>query len=408
MSTTWPSFSSLPPVGSRLPAAHAAPLPARLLQSWQQVHGLLTYQDWDAGRPADYASLGVYHYCVYKAFGRPADAALAQRLFERLLATLRAPTPPASGWSAQQLDQFGQAAWLHTHLAAEGLVPSQAPAPLTDLDHTLRHAAQGLREHESAGSYHNFFRVVRYFSLRQPGPAAQAHLHALLAAPLPLAGAVWPRPGALPEQLALGLTEGLAATLLLLSRLTRLGVPGLDLRASVRQGVQRLLALRQPVDFAEQCYAVFPYQVHSATGAASFSAELSWRRGDLGQAVLLYEAQELLQDTELANIAELVGLNTLLRTTVPTTQVTSSRLGHGAAGLAHLYHKLFYASGQQPAYQQGYVFWLAQTQSWLHQELAAGFYQHREGELLDGLAGVGLVLLSALSGTPLRWDTVVL
>jgi hypothetical protein len=172
--------------------------------------------------------------------------------------------------------------------------------------------------------------------------------------------------------------------------------------------VQRLLTLRHPVDFAEQHYAVFPYQVHRATGVASFSAELSWRRGDLGQAVLLYEAQDLLQDAELANIAELVGLNTLLRTTIPATQVTSSLLGQGAAGVAYLYHKLFYASGQRPAYRQGYQFWLAQTQHWLGEELAAGFYEHRQGDLLDGLAGVGLVLLSALSGAQLRWDAVVL
>jgi len=407
MSTTWPLSS--PPLSPLLPAgAVALPAAPQLLQSWQQVHHLLTSQDGEARPVADNFGLSVYQYCVYKAFGQAADATLAQRAFERLTASLPQLAEQSGGWSARQLDQLSQAAWLHTQLAADGSQNPQAAALLTALDTPLRHAAQQLRQEPTASSSHNFFRIVRYFSLRPPTPAGQAHLQALLAAPLPLASTTWPRPEALPEQLALGLTEGLAATLLLLSRLSRLGVPGLDLRASVRQGVQRLLTLRHPVDFAEQHYAVFPYQVHRATGVASFSAELSWRRGDLGQAVLLYEAQDLLQDAELANIAELVGLNTLLRTTIPATQVTSSLLGQGAAGVAYLYHKLFYASGQRPAYRQGYQFWLAQTQHWLGEELAAGFYEHRQGDLLDGLAGVGLVLLSALSGSRLRWDAVVL
>ena len=107
-------------------------------------------------------------------------------------------------------------------------------------------------------------------------------------------------------------------------------------------------------------------------------------------------------------MAELVGLNTLLRTTEPTTLVANSLLYRGAAGVAHLYYKLYHASGQHPAYQRGYLFWLDQTQIWLHHELATGFYQNRESELLHGLVGVGLVLLSALAGHPLDWDVAVL
>lgn len=404
MSTSWPlppPLLSPPPAG----AAGRPVAPAQLLQSWQQLHCLLAGQDWAARPAAECFGLGVYQYCVYKTFGQAADATLAQHFFERQAAALGQLAESPEGWPAPQLDQLSQAAWLHAQLATDGLLPPSAL--LATLDAALWRQAQQLRQQPSVASSHNFFRIVRYFSLRQPTPGVRAHLHALLAASLPLASISWPHPGAAPEQLALGLTDGVAATLLLLSRLSG-SVPGLDLRPSVRQGVQRLLALRHPVDFAEQRYAVFPYQVHRATGAASFSAELSWRRGDLGPAVLLYEAQDLLQDAELAHMAELVGLNTLLRTTGPATQVASSLLGPGAAGVAHLYHKLFHASGQQPAYRQGYLFWLGQTQHWLHQELATGLHAQRQGNLLDGLAGVGLVLLSALSGSRLHWDAVVL
>lgn len=122
---------------------------------------------------------------------------------------------------------------------------------------------------------------------------------------------------------------------------------------------------------------------------------------------MLYEAQDLLQDAELAKIAELVGLNTLLRTTTPATGIVSSYFYEGAAGVAHLYRKLHVLSGQ-PAYWRGYQFWLDQTQYWLGQELTADSPPHRGTELVAGLAGVGLVLLTALSTAELDWDAVLL
>ena len=102
-----------------------------------------------------------------------------------------------------------------------------------------------------------------------------------------------------------------------------------------------------------------------------------------------------------------MGLNTLLRTTSLATEVVSSHFYRGAAGLAHLYRRLHQVSGQA-AYQQGYHFWLNQTQQWVHQEFDLTTTVPRAGELLHGIAGVGLVLLAASTSTDFGWDTIIL
>ena len=137
-------------------------------------------------------------------------------------------------------------------------------------------------------------------------------------------------------------------------------------------------------------------------GEATYSAELSWHRGDLGQALLFYESHDLLPDPELAKIAELVGLNTLLRTSQADNNLGSAAWHRGASGVAHLYRQLHRIS-RHPAYRTGYQYWLGQTQQWLPAALAANSTMP-----LADLAKVGLVLLEAQSEDGLGWDAIVL
>lgn len=382
-------FPGWPPPGT----ASAAPPPEALHpeQSWQQVHQLLAGRYGQATSIAELGGLSVYYHCVHQAFGRAQDAARAQQLFGQLVQQLVLPGHPG------QLDHACTAAWLSTRLPAPGAGTGH-PASLVVLDNLLHQRAQQLLLTPTAGSRWHRLRVLRYFTLRAPGEPTAGSWAALW----PLAGPATP-----PSPPTLGLAQGLSAELLTLIKLHRAGLPQADVLEQVRQGVRYLLATRRGVDFAEQQFAVFPYQVLPAGGEPLFDAELSWRQGDLGPAWLLYEAHALLHDAELARIAELVGLNTLLRTSLSATRVASSQFYQGAAGLAHLYRKIYHASGQQPAYQAGYAYWLAQTQHWLRQELAT-CYPVREADLLHGLSGVGLVLLAAITGPTPEWDDVLL
>lgn len=391
---SFPGPSSSTRLSLAAPAASAAS-PAGLA-SWRAVHARLASQLGIRNQAPDFANLTVYLYCVNRAgLAAPVSARRVPERFEQLMAQL-AQQLELGTWPLTQLDQACGAAWLSARLAGDGL--AEPPPALTNLDAALHTEALRLyRQPDGAGRQH-FLRIVRYFSLRLPTPAARGYLHALLARPLPAPS---------PEPQLLGLADGQAAELLLLLRLHQAGIQPAGLLVQVRAGITRLLELRRPVDFLETHYSVFPYEVLPATGEATFSAELSWRRGDLGPSLLLHEAHAHLQDDEIFKIAELVGLNTLLRTTAQATELVTSQLAQGSAGVAYLYAKLHEVGGHA-AYRAGHALWLAQTCEFLRHELASGFYQQREGDLAHGLVGVGLVLLASLTDEELGWDTLVL
>jgi hypothetical protein len=350
------------------------------------VHAQLARLSGPACSLPQLGSLTLYHHCVAKASGLAADEALARTWLAQLVARLQ-PLPTLAEAPAL-LDQAALLAWLH----AEGrAVP---PMLLAALDENLSQEARrvGTTSATPAAGRQAFFQVLRYFSLRLP------HAHG----PLLTALAAWP-PAPAPR--ALGLAQGAAAELLIGIRLARAGVQAEQLTRFVREGLRQLLAAKRDVDFSQQRYAVFPDEL-AATAAdpPHFSAELSWRRGDLGQALLLYEAHALLQDPELAHFADLVGLHTLLRTTAPATGIGSAGLYRGAAGVAQLYRRLYHLS-HQPAYLRGYEYWLAQTHGWLPAALAAG---PGPDALREGLAGIGLVLLSAEFAPGPAWEDSLL
>lgn len=391
--------------GDLLPdASSERRLPPSAEHTWQQVHRLLARADEQACLLPEVLGLAIYHYCVYKAFGQASAAALAQRLLQQVAKQAAWSKQLAEQpYAASCFDQACSAAWLSARITAEGLSPTVMPALLADFDtRLLKHALS----RQSLLSRQVHTQIVHYFTIRLADSTtdARAFLTSLLTAratPSPCAT----QPGAPLAQTPVGLEHGLVAELRSLINLHQAGIQTGDLLAQLRHGVRYLLAGRREVDFLNQKYSIFPCYAH--TESATYSAALTWPHGDLGPALLLYEAYKLLNDNELSKISELVGLNTLLRTTPATTEIVSAQLYRGAAGTAHLYRKLYQVSGL-PAYEQGAQFWLGQTHELLQEELGKGVYLQRENNLRQGLVGIGLVLLSAVAeGTP-DWDATLL
>lgn len=359
-------------------------------RAWQWVHEQLPGEPSSQHLLPAVGALALYHHCVAKAFGFSSSATRAQRWRAHLAARLL--PLPSYPWPLAYLDQACLLAWL----AADSL--EETPSLLTSLDHKVAQEGQRLLKSHDASSRQLFFQVLRYFSLRLPDPAARSLLGDMLT--------IWP--GTLTSAPArLSLVQGAAAELLVCIRLARAGVGATTLVPYVHEGVRHLLTTKRPVDSSQQHYAIFPNEAAQIATASSFSAELSWRRGDLGQALLLYEAHALLSDPELAKFADLVGLNTLLRTTIPATEVQGTSLYRGAAGVAHLYRQL-YSYSSQHAYLKGYEFWLTHTCQWLPTDHSTVASEPTTDLLRYGLVGMGLVLLSASTGQSLGWEVALL
>jgi hypothetical protein len=361
-------------------------------RSLEALHLLLVQAAPGAVAPAALAGLAVYFYCAYYATGQPADGRWAQYLARQLAASMDWPTENQA-WSAAQLEQASALAWLEAQSKAVALPSPALPAQLAGFDKLIYKYAQSLLAQAEPGSRQHLVRSARYLSLRPPASTA-GHYHAALLA-------AWP--GLPAGRIDLSLASGLAGELLCLMQ------AGQVAEVPIYQGLRCLLASRRDTDFLARHYAIFPNQLWGESPTGTFDEELSWSRGDAGQALLLYEAHVQLHDPELRTIAELVGLNTTLRNNSATTSITHAGFYRGAAGLAQLYKRLFQISGH-PAYRVAYEHWLKCTQQLLWPDwpplnhLAS--IPIEEG-LFNGIIGVGLVFLSACHNNALSWEAIL-
>jgi hypothetical protein len=166
---------------------------------------------------------------------------------------------------------------------------------------------------------------------------------------------------------------------------------------------------------AQQEPGGFPALV--ATEAAEKPARLAWCYGDPGVAALLGAARcaaEPAWECEALAIARRAAQR-------PPEQsgVVDAGLYHGAAGLGHLFNRLFQATGEP---------WLAEAaRSWFARTLAmrwpgrgiGGYAARQLGSdgvptwvadpgLLTGAAGIALALLAALTAVEPAWDRMLL
>lgn len=144
----------------------------------------------------------------------------------------------------------------------------------------------------------------------------------------------------------------------------------------------------------------------------------AWCYGDLGAAAVLLSAARSFGcedwEREALSIAWLAA-----RRPAGAAGAIDSGLCHGTAGLAHLFHRLYQATGD-PEMRDAALLWLGYTLdmqrpgedfagllSWVVPQPGEGRWEGEHG-FLTGIAGVGLALLAAVSGIEPAWDRVLL
>ena len=168
----------------------------------------------------------------------------------------------------------------------------------------------------------------------------------------------------------------------------------------------------------------FPCPVAPGVDSAP-DTRLAWCHGDVGAALALLGAARAAGEPEW----ECQALSAARAATArPRDQggVYDGGLCHGAAGLAHLYNRLFHATGD-PLFKVEAIAWierlLAQRQpgrgvaGWLSwqavsefadRNLGAGWMEVSMPGFLTGAAGIGLTLLGAVSPVEPAWDRLLL
>lgn len=384
------------------------------------IEDVLSEQSADIG-DASYAGghAGIALFFAYLAAARD-DRHAADRAHGRLVAALEAlrDQPLTLGL----FSGLSGVAWTLHHLRSIEVVELD-PELVDEVDAVI---ADAIRQTPWAWEYDLIYGLagLGLYALDHPDAGYREEVVEAVVARLgelaePLAGGLaWrtspermPPRGALrfPEgRFDLGVAHGTAGVVGLLSRIVAAELGGDAAKPLLERALRALLDSTRSEDGG----STFPGE-WSADGSASCRS--AWCYGDPGIVVVLLGAAMSLGDSELTDWALSVGRRACGRP-ADQTGVQDAGLCHGAAGLGHLYNRLYQATGDiqiARASKQWFertlrcrnpVAGLADFPAWWPER-----HEYRSDlSLLSGAAGVGLALLAATSSLLPQWDRPLL
>lgn len=166
----------------------------------------------------------------------------------------------------------------------------------------------------------------------------------------------------------------------------------------------------EQITYREGGYSYFP--MYSKENSSGFSySRLAWCYGDLGIAYVLWHAAILMNNKELENMALKILYFNSNRVDLQSNGIYDANLCHGTAGVAQIFWNL-YLNTNINKFSETTNYWIDQTlQMAKCPDGLAGFkFYQTDGEfvnsvsMLEGIAGIGLVLLSQLTDKKLTWD----
>jgi lantibiotic modifying enzyme len=217
----------------------------------------------------------------------------------------------------------------------------------------------------------------------------------------------------------LGLAHGVPNVIVFLSKLYQIGI----CKEEVYKELEKLVSwfLKQKLKDTNDLGTFSTTTEETATHLG----RLAWCYGDLGIVTALQHAQNVLKRESLEKeILQILKKSTKrkLETSGVFTQnnKVDNNICHGVAGVAHIYYnfsKLYENIEIQDAYEYWYTMLLKNTDA-NKEFLNCYSYQGakkdiwtKEATLINGLAGIGLVLLSQedkIKKLPCTWDTIFL
>ncbi|WP_394749854.1 lanthionine synthetase C family protein [Spongiimicrobium salis] len=147
------------------------------------------------------------------------------------------------------------------------------------------------------------------------------------------------------------------------------------------------------------------------------SSRLAWCYGDLGIGITLWRASEALNDAVIAKVAIDTLVHASKRKNLHEARVMDAGLCHGAFGIMHIYNQM-HEKTAHPIFKETAEYWKEQALDMaIHEDGLAGYQQWRgdgkeqwrkETNLLEGIAGIGLSIMTYLSPSMNKWDQCLL
>ncbi len=312
--------------------------------------------------------------------------------------------------------------WAIGHLSRQGFIEENVHEILDKLTEPLH---QSMREYVRNGQYdylHGGLGIALYFLERPDLQKATTFLQELSAGLRQIADSQ------IPESLRwrttldresglqgynLSLSHGQASIIDILGRIA-VGYGGEENKTVLYQAVQYLLSQEYPASV--HLSARFPSWITDSPQEPK-SSRLAWCYGDLGIGQTLLHTGQRTGAQEWQAKGLFLLKNSLKRTDPQEAGVVDAGLCHGAAGIAHIYNRLWQETGDDE-FAAAARHWFAHTLDLaVHEDGPAGYKAFRmpqyggwtaETGLLEGVAGIGLALISALYPIEPAWDRLLL
>jgi lantibiotic modifying enzyme len=355
--------------------------------------------------------------------GDEVAAERAAQLVEQAAETLAVQPLPPNLYTG-----FAGVAWAMEHLRGRLFEEDgDEDDPVQEIDEAL---AIPLQRSPWPGDYDlitGLVGIAVYALERLPRPAAVSLLSSIVdrlseRADISEEGAAWfTRPEELPEwqrefhprgSYNLGVAHGLPAVVAVLAGAVAAGIE--KARPLLHDSTRFLLARRMdPLSSVGSCFSTTFAPWEAPTGS-----RLAWCYGDPGVAAALLAAARAAGEPEWERAAVEVALSAAERPE-PGSGIRDAGLCHGAAGLGHLFNRMYHTTGEERLADAA-RFWFERTLAFKQPGQGIGGFRtwgvigepnelgwRDDAGFLEGTAGVGLALLGALSEVEPAWDRVL-
>jgi len=208
----------------------------------------------------------------------------------------------------------------------------------------------------------------------------------------------------------LGLAHGMASTLLVLGKILKADAP--STKALARDLLNGAVEFFLSEELVEGFGCGFPN--YSSLDEPPRRSRLGWCYGDPGICVALWNAGDALQDRDIKQRATDLCVRTTKRKTKEETGILDAGVCHGSAGLSHIYRRMHELTDAH-ALGEAADYWLKETltlaafeDGWAGYKTWSAYGYRNDASLLDGIAGIGLVLISSQIEQLPAWDASLL
>ncbi|MCD4794095.1 MAG: lanthionine synthetase C family protein [Bacteroidales bacterium] len=211
----------------------------------------------------------------------------------------------------------------------------------------------------------------------------------------------------------LSMSHGIASLISVMSKLYAQNINKEKTKTLLEGAVNYLLYQEQDTN---QYYSYFPSSI-KIKNQKKETSRLAWCYGDLGISVALWNASKVLENKDMENKALEILQYSAGRKDLIKNSVVDAGLCHGAAGIAHIFNRM-YRNTKQPEFKEAANYWYAETLKMAnHKDSLSGYKAFRtekyggwteEFGFLEGIAGIGLALMSSISDIDPAWDEILL